>query len=271
MEEYGFWEEALSAILPTHKSLQLLDLGPDALPSKFDFDDESFDAIIYRKVSSCPDDIKRALPEFKRLLKKEGHIIIFGTDDIMAGHLQAQGFSHCRERNFESLHCLSARKPSRDEQESAPQIALYSRYIQLAKKQIQLYQNWCQIIGMPYSEYMILSMLSRHSKGVRPSDISAALVIPPQTLTRLLAALQREGLIDRKTNARDHRSSVITLTEAGTDKIKPLQTELREIEERAFSGFSADELADLSGLSNKILLALDSEFSRIFFRTIDSR
>jgi DNA-binding MarR family transcriptional regulator len=113
---------------------------------------------------------------------------------------------------------------------------------------------------MPYPEYTALNLISRHPKGIRPSDISAALVIPAQTLTRILSGLQRDGYIDRKTNARDHRSSVITITEAGTEKMKPLQAKLTEIEERALFRFGIDELADQSRLSEKLLKSLEAAF-----------
>jgi DNA-binding MarR family transcriptional regulator len=103
-------------------------------------------------------------------------------------------------------------------------------------------------------------MISRHSKGVRPSDISSALVIPPQTLTRILAGLKRDAYIARKTSDRDQRSAVITITDSGTDKIKPLQEVLRKIEEKAFFEFTVDGLAELCELSEKLLNALDAAF-----------
>ncbi|MDR0314048.1 MAG: methyltransferase domain-containing protein [Treponema sp.] len=237
--------------------------------NKMDFDDESFDAIVCCEVLSFLSDIKQAWIEFKRILKKEGRIIIFDTGAITSSQLQAQGFSHCRAKDFEglaahkkkkNLFCLTARKPSRDEKDKIPQIALFHRHIQTSKRQIQLYQNWHQSTGMPYPEYTVLNMISRHSKGVRPSDISSALVIPPQTLTRILAGLKRDGYIDRKTSDRDQRSAVITITDAGTEKIKPLQEALLKIEERAFFEFTVDGLAELCELSEKLFNSLDAVF-----------
>ena len=236
---------------------------------KLDFNDESFDALVCCEVMSSLHDRKNAWVEFKRVLKKSGRLVVFDTGEINTSQLQAQGFSHCRINDSinlrafkkgEVLHCLSGRKPSRDEKENIPQIALFSKHIQTAKRQIQLYQNWCQSIGMPFPEYTVLNMVSRHSKGVRPSDISSALVIPPQTLTRILAGLQHDGFIDRRTSDSDHRSSVITITENGVEKMKPLQAALHEIEEKALFRFEVDELSDFCGLSDKLLKALESSF-----------
>ena len=114
--------------------------------------------------------------------------------------------------------------------------------------------------GMPYPEYTVLNMISRHSKGVRPSAISSALVIPPKTLTRILANLQRDGYVDRQISDNDRRSSVLTITQAGMGKIKPLQRILSNIEEKAFLNFRVDEMTKLSELSDRLLEALDSAF-----------
>ena len=283
--EHIRWEETLSALFPPDKHLRILYAGCDsgflvaALTelahsvfevavspamdcTKINFENESFDAVVCYKAMSHLSDEKTAWSEFKRILKKEGHVVIFDTGRIAVEQAQAQGFSHCRFMDFDEINCMSARKPLKDEQLIIPQISLFKRYIQTTKRQIQLYQSWCQSVGMPYPEYTVLNVVSHHPKGIRPSDISAALVIPPQTLTRILAGLQRDGYIDRKTNSRDQRSSVITMTEAGAEKMKPLQANLREIEKRAFLDFRADELADLSGLSSRLLKSLEAAFQK---------
>ena len=271
------WEDILSALLPNDVSLRILDAGTGFLSyplskmghkieyrnshlEKTDFEEESIDVIICNGVLSHLQNAKQIWTEFKRLLKKNGQIIIFDTGDINASHIQALGFTHCRLRNFKHTNCLSARKAAKLESKSIPQTALFAKHIQTAKKQIQLYQNWCNDIGMPYLEFLVISLISKHSKGVRPSDISEALVIPPQTLTRILSNLDQSAYIERKTNNRDRRSSVITLTESGATKINALQANLRTIEEKAFSNFNIEELSNLNTLSNKLLLALESVF-----------
>jgi len=277
------WEETLPALFPPDKHLHILYAGCDsgffvaALTelahsvveiavsavmdcTKINLENESFDAVVCYEAMSRLSDEKPAWSEFKRVLKKEGHVVIFDTGRIAVEQAQAQGFSHCRFMDFDEINCMSARKPLKDEQLIIPQISLFKQHVQTVKRQIQLYQSWCQGVGMPYPEYTVLNVVSYHPQGIRPSDISTALVIPPQTLTRILSGLQRDGYINRKTNNRDQRSSVITITEAGEDKIKPLQAKLREIEKRAFIDFRADELADLGGLSDKLLKSLEAAF-----------
>jgi len=238
--------------------------------AKTDFEDENFDAVVCCEVMSHMPDARPVWAEFRRILKREGHAVIFDTNAILVEQAQAQGFSHCRFPDFaglealngEDLHSMSARKPLKDEFDIIPQIALFKRHIQTAKKQMQLYQNWCQNSGMQFPEYTVLNIISHHPKGFRPSDISAALVIPPQTLTRILAALQNDGLIYRQVNENDRRSAVVTITEAGLNRIKPLQSAIRRIEESALSGYGIDELTKFSELSENLLHSLDSAFRR---------
>jgi SAM-dependent methyltransferase/DNA-binding MarR family transcriptional regulator len=233
-----------------------------------DFADNSFDVVVCCEVLSHLKNHSQAFSEIKRVLKKDGHFILFDTGELRTSMLQAQGFSHCWDKEFDGLSALKeeaaitglgGRKPSAREG-NIPQVALYHKQIQTAKKQLQLYQNWCQSVGMPYPTYSVLNMISHHSKGVRPSDISASLILPPQTLTRILAGLQQDEYIVRKVCVNDHRSVVISITDKGMGKIKPLQMALRKMEEKALMGFDTEELAAASELSKQILLALEAAF-----------
>ncbi len=62
-----------------------------------------------------------------------------------------------------------------------------------------------------------LSLLGwlRRSGGMTPTEIAAAERIRPQSLTRLLAALDAEGLIRRRTGETDRRQVIVELTDAG--------------------------------------------------------
>jgi DNA-binding MarR family transcriptional regulator len=55
----------------------------------------------------------------------------------------------------------------------------------------------------------------RRSGGMTPTEIAAAERIRPQSLTRLLSALDEDGLIARRADAADRRRIVIVLTPAG--------------------------------------------------------
>jgi ubiquinone/menaquinone biosynthesis C-methylase UbiE/DNA-binding HxlR family transcriptional regulator len=233
------------------------------------FENSSFDAVISLELLLHLPDARPVLSEMRRVLKTGGHLIIIDVDKPSPSQLLALGFSHCREQELtdlsainhtDSLSLISARKPTRNQSRDLPQATLVSRHIQTAKRQIQLYQNWCKTVGLPYPEFSVLNFVSRHSSGARPSDIANALVIPPQTLTRILIDLESAGLLQRATSERDRRSSVISLTPSGLEKISPLQQTLREIETAALASIDPDELASLSAVSERVLKALEDAF-----------
>jgi len=74
--------------------------------------------------------------------------------------------------------------------------------------------------GQPLSASK-LSLLGwlRRSGGMIPTEIAAAERIRPQSLTRLLAALDADGLIRRSAGASDRRQVVVELTQAGREAL----------------------------------------------------
>lgn len=68
--------------------------------------------------------------------------------------------------------------------------------------------------GLPTGRLGVLAHLYRSGPGT-PSGIAAALRVQPQSLTRTLAALTRDGLVSRTRDTTDGRSQVVALTREG--------------------------------------------------------
>jgi DNA-binding MarR family transcriptional regulator len=68
--------------------------------------------------------------------------------------------------------------------------------------------------GLPTGRLGVLAHLYRVGPSA-PGAIAAALRVQPQSLTRTLAALTREGLVSRSRDAADGRSHLVVLTEKG--------------------------------------------------------
>ncbi|MEV0640287.1 MarR family transcriptional regulator [Streptomyces sp. NPDC050619] len=64
------------------------------------------------------------------------------------------------------------------------------------------------------NQLIVLGHLHRHGAAT-PGEIAAAERQRPQSLTRVFAELEAEGLIVRGTDSRDRRQSVLTLTAEG--------------------------------------------------------
>ncbi|MEW2301689.1 MarR family transcriptional regulator [Streptomyces sp. NPDC006655] len=64
------------------------------------------------------------------------------------------------------------------------------------------------------NQLVVLGHLHRHGRAT-PGEIAAAERQRPQSLTRVFAELETEGLIGRAPDPSDRRQSVLSLTEAG--------------------------------------------------------
>ena len=73
-----------------------------------------------------------------------------------------------------------------------------------------------------------LSVLSYlyHRKSSSPGEVAAAEHLQPQSLSKLLAELESEGLTSRSKSQTDRRQSVLKITQAGRDALK------RDMDER---------------------------------------
>ena len=73
------------------------------------------------------------------------------------------------------------------------------------------------------------------------------------TVTGLLNRLEEKNFIVRRTNPADRRYRVVELTEKGEQMLDAMWEEARSLENRIYSGLSAEELEMLSGLLERIL------------------
>jgi DNA-binding MarR family transcriptional regulator len=65
-----------------------------------------------------------------------------------------------------------------------------------------------------------------HRDNSSPGEVAAAEHLQPQSLSKLLAELESEGLTSRSKSQTDRRQSVLTITQAGRDALK------RDMDER---------------------------------------
>ncbi|MGX1477682.1 UNVERIFIED_CONTAM: DNA-binding MarR family transcriptional regulator [Streptomyces canus] len=68
--------------------------------------------------------------------------------------------------------------------------------------------------SLPPGQLEVLGHLHRHGSAT-PGEVAAALRQRPQSLTRVFAELEAEGLMAREAGTMDRRQSVLSLTEPG--------------------------------------------------------
>ncbi|HEY8297199.1 MAG TPA: MarR family transcriptional regulator [Candidatus Baltobacteraceae bacterium] len=87
--------------------------------------------------------------------------------------------------------------------------------------------------GIGYTDFLILFEISSVIGGrIRAVDLAKRLLLTPSGITRALIPLEKLGLIHRTRHERDARSTYITLTESGKQRLaETLETAERTISE----------------------------------------
>ncbi|GAA4203245.1 MarR family winged helix-turn-helix transcriptional regulator [Actinocatenispora rupis] len=58
-----------------------------------------------------------------------------------------------------------------------------------------------------------------HRPEMMPGELAESIGAAPQSMTRILAGLEERGLVARRTDPRDRRASLVSLTDAGRDAL----------------------------------------------------
>jgi DNA-binding MarR family transcriptional regulator len=81
------------------------------------------------------------------------------------------------------------------------------------------------------------------NKGLAaPSELARYTGLSSGATTAMLDRLENSGLIERKPNPNDRRGTIITLAKAGTEKVAPWFTSVRQAQDKLVSSYSEKEL-----------------------------
>ena len=108
--------------------------------------------------------------------------------------------------------------------------------------------------GMALDRYGILLMLSQAEEGsMRVSDLADQVGLSRSAATRLVDRLEHEGLVNRGVCDTDRRATFVILTPVGEEEFKRAgRVHLKGIDEHVGSHLTKREMAQLSGLLNKL-------------------
>ena len=92
------------------------------------------------------------------------------------------------------------------------------------------------------AQYMVLSMLG-HREPLSSAQLSRRFSVTPQTMFKLIATLERKGLVSRKSMNGDRRSLHVGLTSAGRRVLVACERAVGALEADLFRNFSGGQLA----------------------------
>ena len=94
-------------------------------------------------------------------------------------------------------------------------------------------------------------------EGVSQTQLAGALCLDASTVTKMLARLERDGVIERRSDAEDARILRVYLTPHGKALVQPVLDVWRQMEERITHGMSDAETL----LLRRLLLHIQSNLS----------
>jgi DNA-binding MarR family transcriptional regulator len=108
--------------------------------------------------------------------------------------------------------------------------------------------------GLSLPAYEVLSHLSdMPDRSLRMTELSAAALLSPSGVTRLVDKLQREGLVRRRRCAADARVIYCELTEAGFDRlVAAYPTHLRGVRQHMIDKLDRDDLIGVASSMGKL-------------------
>jgi DNA-binding MarR family transcriptional regulator len=107
--------------------------------------------------------------------------------------------------------------------------------------------------GLTPIQYMVLSILSRRDTW-STAELARRFHIAPQSMTEIVASLQKKKLITRSKSLAHGRILNIRLTAAGTRMLERCNLVVDRLERAVFADFDADELAQFRDLLGTVLL-----------------
>lgn len=94
--------------------------------------------------------------------------------------------------------------------------------------------------ALTLSQYALLQGLSERSEA-RVVELASAAGVTPPTATRILDALERRGIVERRRVPEDRRGVTITLTPSGSELLAVQHTWLRARQESFYDALPAGE------------------------------
>jgi DNA-binding MarR family transcriptional regulator len=104
--------------------------------------------------------------------------------------------------------------------------------------------------GLSLSDFAALHHLAQASGGrLRRIDLARRLALTPSGVTRLLAPLERRGIVARKADGHDARATYALLTRSGSELVKNAATTLTAIAESIFASLGERDRAAFAKLA----------------------
>lgn len=108
--------------------------------------------------------------------------------------------------------------------------------------------------GLSFTEYMIMHHLNEaHKKTMPRVELAECVGISPSGVTRLIAPMEKNNIVEKEANPRDARMSLVKLSGVGETLYKESSVSFGHAAKRLLEKLNKAELRQLIDLSEKLL------------------
>lgn len=126
----------------------------------------------------------------------------------------------------------------------------------IARLQARWLEPRLQPLGLTTAQLPVIAVLREGSTTQK--ELALQLQVEQPTMAQLLQRMERDGLIKRKPDARDGRSSLVELTSLALRRAEPALKLLEQGRQELLKGFDEGELTALNTLLSKIVDNLEN-------------
>lgn len=108
---------------------------------------------------------------------------------------------------------------------------------------------------LPLLQYgVLITLVSAPGHRLRMSDLADRVLTSPSGMTRAIARLSEEGLVEREQDSNDRRSVIVTMTPEGLHRLREAQaTHHACVRELLFGGLEGDDLQRLATIYERAM------------------
>ena len=112
--------------------------------------------------------------------------------------------------------------------------------------------------GLSLARFRVLSALQSAGR-IRMNELSAALGVAPRTVTTIVYALEKEGMMARLPDPADRRATLLDLTQDGLDQLRRFRGMHDSAAAELFDVLTADERYQLAEILRRLQATADTE------------
>ena len=109
------------------------------------------------------------------------------------------------------------------------------------------FDSWLFIHGISFSEFLVMHELNQVDSMVLPRvQLAEIMGVSPSGVTRMLAPMEKNGIVEKESNPRDARMSLVRLSKTGQRLYKEALASFKSGSESATSSFSESQLTKMA-------------------------